>query len=243
MPKAIPHTAMYLAAGLGERMRPLTNNRPKPLVQLAGRPQIDYALDRLRDAGVRQVVINLHYLGAMIRGHLQARGQPEIIYSDESTRLLGAGGGVVKALPLLGDQAFFVHNCDSFWRDDGGTMLRRMAEIWDDARMDALLLIAKLDNATGFGLPGDYFMEADGKLRRNREKSDAAPFAYCGVQIAHPRLFANAPQGEFSTVELWDRAEQAGRLAGIELDVHWFHTGTPEALAAAEQFLNSARQT
>ncbi len=228
---------MYLAAGLGERMRPLTNDRPKPLVQLAGRPQIDYALDRLRDAGVMRVVINLHYLGGMIRDHLQTRRQPEIIYSDESTHLLGPGGGVVKALPLLGDQAFFVHNCDSFWRADGGHIFRRMADAWDEARMDALLLLARLGNASCFGGPGDYFMAGDGGLRRNSEKRDDAPYAYCGVQIAHPRLFADSPQGAFSTVQLWDRSEQAGRLFGMELDAHWFHTGTPEAITATEQFL------
>jgi len=235
---SVPHTAMYLAAGLGERMRPLTNDRPKPLVPLAGRPQIDYALDRLRDAGVTRVVINLHYLGGMIRDHLQTRQQPEIIYSDESGQLLGPGGGVVKALPLLGEQAFFVHNCDSFWRVDGGDIFRAMAAMWDEARMDALLLLAPLGNASCFEGPGDYFMTADGALRRNREKIDA-PYAYCGVQIAHPRLFADSPQGAFSTVQLWDRAEQAGRLFGMELDAHWFHTGMPEALTAAEQYLNS----
>ncbi len=239
MNSSVPRRAMYLAAGLGERMRPLTNDRPKPLVALAGRPQIDYALDRLQDAGVTRVVINLHYLGAMIRDHLRARATPEIIYSDESDRLLGAGGGVVKALPLLGDQAFFVHNCDSFWRADGGRILRHMGDAWDERRMDALLLLAPLTAATGFPGPGDYFMSGDGALRRNREKSGDAPFAFSGVQIAHPRLFDAAPAGEFSTVEVWDRAEKAGRLFGMTLDAHWFHTGTPEALGAAEQFLNS----
>ena len=238
MPTRPPRTAMYLAAGLGERMRPLTNDRPKPLVALAGRPQIDYALDRLRDAGVQRVVINLYYLGGMIRDHLRARQQPEIIYSDESDCLLGPGGGVVKALPLLGEQAFFVHNCDSFWGEDGGEVFRAMAAKWDDARMDALLLLTPLGNASCFEGPGDYFMTADGALLRNRAKHDA-PYAYCGVQIAHPRLFADSPKGAFSTVQLWDRAEQAGRLFGMKLDAHWFHTGTPEALTTAEQFLRS----
>lgn len=240
MKKPTPHTAMYLAAGLGERMRPLTNDRPKPLVPLAGRPQIDYALDRLVDAGVTRVVINLHYLGGMIRDHLRTRQQPEIIYSDETTQLLGPGGGVVKALPLLGDQAFFVHNCDSFWRADGGDIFRTMAQVWDEARMDALLLLAPLGNASYFEGPGDYSMTGEGTLARNREKRVGVPYAYCGVQICHPRLFANSPQGAFSTVQLWDRAEQAGRLFGIVMDAHWFHTGTPEALSAAEQFQNSA---
>lgn len=239
MIKPVPRTAMYLAAGLGERMRPLTNDRPKPMVALGGRPQIDYALDRLRDAGVTRVVINLHYLGGKIRDHLRLCTQPEIVFSDETDLLLGPGGGVVKALPLLGDEPFFVHNCDSFWRADGGAILHRMAEVWDEARMDALLLLAPLGNASHFEGPGDYFMDGDGAIRRNVAKVEA-PYAYCGVQIAHPRLFVDAPQGAFSTVQLWDRAEQAGRLFGMELDAHWFHTGTPEALAAAENYLNSA---
>lgn len=238
MNTAAPRTAMYLAAGLGERMRPLTNDRPKPLVPLAGRPLIDYALDQLQLAGVNRVVINLHYLGAMIRDHLRGRTRPEIIYSDETEKLLGAGGGVVKALPLLGEQAFFVHNCDSFWQDPGGEVLRGMMRFWDDARMDALLLIAPLGAAAGFDGPGDYYLAADGRPRRNREKSSGAPFAYCGVQIAHPRLFADAPQGTFSTVELWDRAENAGRLFGFEHTGKWFHTGTPEAITATEQYLS-----
>ncbi len=236
--KQAPRTAMYLAAGLGERMRPLTNDRPKPLVALAGRPMIDYALDRLRDAGVMRVVVNLHYLGGMLRAHLRDCRQPEIVFSDESGLLLGAGGGVVKALPLLGDDPFFVHNCDSFWLDGpGGNILHKMSQMFDAARMDALLLLAPLDAATGFDGPGDYFMAGDGALRRNRAKTDDADFAYCGVQIADPRLFAGAPQGAFSTVELWDRAETAGRLFGMALDARWFHVGTPDALDVTGQFL------
>ena len=235
--KQAPRTAMYLAAGLGERMRPLTNDRPKPLVALAGRPMIDYAMEQFQMAGVTRAVVNLHYLGGMIRDHLRGRTSPEIIYSDESAQLLGTGGGVVKALPLLGDQAFFVYNCDSFSQDPKGKILRAMARAWDETRMDALLLVAPLSAALSFEGPGDYFMAGDGRLRRNIEKSDAAPFAYCGVQIAHPRMFANAPQEAFSAVKLWDRSEQAGRLFGFQHSGRWFHTGTPEAIMAAEQFL------
>ncbi len=237
MNKAAPRMAMFLAAGLGERMRPLTNTVPKPLVSLAGRPMMDYALDRMRDAGITRIVVNLHYRGQQLRDHLRDCRQPEIIYSDESDQLLGAGGGVVKALPLLGVLPFFVHNCDSFWLDDDSNILSVMAQTFDEARMDALLLLAPLTRASGFDGPGDYYMSDDGALRRNREKSDAAPYAFCGVQIAHPRMFANAPQGPFSTVELWDRSEQSGRLFGLELDAHWFHVGAPEALRETEQFL------
>ncbi len=237
-----PRTAMYLAAGLGERMRPLTDHRPKPLVALAGRALMDYALDQLCAAGVTRVVVNLHYLGGMIREHLHDCRQPEIIFSDESAQLLGAGGGVLKALPLLGDAPFFVHNCDSFWRDPAAEVLRAMTGAFDAERMDALLLVAPLERASGFDGPGDYFMAANQKLRRNREKSLAAPYAFAGVYIAHPRLFEGAPRRPFSTVELWDRAEAAGRLAGFTHPGRWFHTGTPEALAIAEAELQHGQR-
>lgn len=230
---------MYLAAGLGERMRPLTDDRPKPLVALAGRPIIDYALERLHDAGVARVVVNLHYRGAMLREYLRQCREPEIIFSDESDELLGPGGGVVKALAALGNEPFYIHNCDSFWRDGNGNILRAMAQAFDPARMDALLLLSPLTRATGFDGPGDYTLYPEGGLRRNREKGEA-PFAYCGVQIAHPRLFAGAPAGPFSPVALWDRAEREGRLFGTVLDAPWFHVGTPDALRLTEQFL--ARQ-
>jgi len=227
---------MYLAAGLGERMRPLTNDRPKPLIEVAGKPLIDIALDTLADAGVELVVVNLHYRGQMIRDHLRARRRPQIIYSDESDLLLGPGGGVVKALPLLGGAPFFVHNCDSFWRDGIADALQNMSAMFDPARMDALLLAAPLGKAVGFDGPGDYFMAPGGALKRNVAKTDA-PYVYCGVMLCHPRLFANAPSGAFSTVQLWDRAERAGRLFGLVHDAPWFHLGTPGALAATEQLL------
>lgn len=231
-----PKTAIYLAAGLGERLRPLTSSRPKSLVQVAGRPLIDHALDNLTGAGVEKVVINLHYRGEMIRAHLRGRHLPEIIFSDETELLLGTGGGVVKALPLLGDAPFLVHNCDSFWRDGAADTLRRLAQMFDAARMDALLMITPLANAVGFEGHGDYFMGNDGTLRRNVAGA-GAPFVYCGVQICHKRLFADAPQGAFSTVHLWDRAERARRLFGLVHDAPWFHVGTPEALATAEKLL------
>lgn len=231
-----PNTAIYLAAGLGERLRPLTSLRPKALIQVAGRPLIDHALDNLVAAGAGRVVINLHYRGDMIRAHLRGRPRPEIIYSDETELLLGTGGGVVKALPLLGDAPFFVHNCDSFWRDGGPNTLRRLAHMFDASRMDALLMITPLANAVGFEGHGDYFMGGDGGLRRNVAGADA-PYVYCGVQICHKRLFADAPQGAFSTVHLWDRAERARRLFGLVHDAPWFHVGTPEALATAEKLL------
>lgn len=231
-----PRAAMYLAAGKGERMRPLTDVRPKPLIEVAGAPLIDHGLRRMAEVGVERVVINLHYRGDMIRAHLQDRAQPECVFSDESEELLGPGGGVARALPLLGDAPFFVHNCDSYWIEGVGLTLERMVQAWDSARMDALLLIAPLVDAIGFDSKGDYWMDQDGRLSRNRELV-MAPFAYCGVQICHPRLFDDAPSGPFSTVQLWDKAEEAGRLFGLRLDGVWFHIGTPGALAAAERYL------
>lgn len=235
-PKSAPKSAMYLGAGLGERMRPLTNDRPKPLIMVAGRPMIDTALDNLAANGVELVVINLHYRGEMIRDHLRARTHPQIVYSDETDMLLGPGGGVRKALPLLGDAPFFVHNCDSFWREQSAHTLQRMAQAFDASTMDALLMVTPLANAVSFEGPGDYFMSASGALRRNTAGA-AAPYAYCGVQICHPRLFADAPQGAFSTVRLWDNAERAGRLFGLRHDHTWFHVGTPEAVKLTEQIL------
>lgn len=231
-----PLRAMLLAAGKGERMRPLTDIRPKPLIKVAGRPLIDHALDRLAAAGVTEVVVNLHYRADMLRDHLRDRQAPRIVFSDETTRLLDTGGGVVNALPLLGDAPFFVHNCDSFWLEGVGSTLARMIARWDPERMDALMLVAPLVSAIGFDGPGDYAMDGCGRLTRNRERI-MAPFAYCGVQICSPALFADAPEGPFSTVRLWDRAEEAGRLFGLRLDGEWFHVGTPAALALTEQRL------
>lgn len=228
--------AMLLAAGKGERMRPLTDIRPKPLIKVAGKTLIDHALDRLAGVGVAEVVVNLHYRADMLRDHLDARDTPRVTFSDETARLLDTGGGVVKALPLLGDAPFFVHNCDSFWLEGVGSTLARMIVRWDPERMDALLLVAPLVSAIGFDGPGDYAMDGCGRLTRNRERI-MAPFAYCGVQICSPALFADAPEGPFSTVRLWDRAEEAGRLFGLRHDGEWFHVGTPDALALTEQRL------
>lgn len=229
-----PRRAMLLAAGKGERMRPLTDIRPKPLIKVAGRTLIDHALDRLATVGVTEVVVNLHYRGDMLRDHLCERNRPRIVFSDETAKLLDTGGGVVNALPLLGDAPFFVHNCDSFWLEGVGNTLAQMIARWDPAHMDALLLVAPLVSAMGFDGPGDYVMDSCGRLIRNRERI-MAPFAYCGVQICSPALFADAPAAPFSTVRLWDRAEEAGRLFGIRHDGEWFHVGTPAALALAEQ--------
>ena len=233
-----PKRAMLLAAGLGLRMRPLTETKPKPLVTLADKPLLDYVLDRLAGAGVETVVINVHYLAKQIEKHIKGRRTPKVIVSDETAALLDTGGGVAKALPLLGGEPFYVCNADSIFVPGGGTNLARLAAAFDPDRMDCLMLLATAANCLGYDGPGDFFMAPDGVLTRRRER-EIAPFAFTGTSIAHARLFAGAPKGKFSLNVLWDRAIEAGRLHGIRQDGYWMHIGSPEALREAEQLLAS----
>lgn len=234
-----PTTAMVLAAGLGTRMRPLTDVVPKPLVRLGGRPLVDHVLDRLQAAGIRRAVVNVHYLAEKLEVHLATRREPEIIISDERGVLLDTGGGVVRALPLLGDAPFVIHNSDSVWIEDGGSNIARLIGAWDGARMDALLLVARTAHSLGYDGDGDFTMAADGRLER-RAKGTTAPLVFAGVSIAHPRLFDGAPGGAFSLNAPWDRAIAAGRLFGLPLQGHWMHVGTPEALRDAERIVSRA---
>ena len=231
-----PERAMIMAAGLGTRMRPLTDDKPKPLVKVAGRTLIDHALDRLVAAGVKMAVVNVHYMAQMIVDHLSKRHDIEIVFSEENDALLGTGGGVVKALPHFKNEPFFIMNSDTVWVEGIGHALDRMLARWDADTMDALLMMAAMTTALGFEGPGDFNMAADGKLSRVDERR-LSPFAYPGVQIAHPRLFNNAPKGGFSTNRMWDIAIEASRLYGVRLDGVWIHVGTPEAVAEAEAFL------
>jgi MurNAc alpha-1-phosphate uridylyltransferase len=228
--------AMIMAAGLGTRMRPLTDDRPKPLVEVAGKTLIDHALDRLVAAGVELVVVNVHYKAAMVRAHLAGREDVEITYSDESDGLLGTGGGVAKALAQFAGEPFFVHNSDSIWIEGAGVALERLKAAWDAERMDALLLMATMVTSIGYEGPGDFMMDGLGRLKRVPQRR-LSPFAYPGVQIVHPRLFADAPAGLFSTNLLWDRAIERERLFGMRLDGVWIHVGTPQAVAEAEAYL------
>lgn len=232
-----PGSAMVLAAGYGRRMRPLTEDRPKPLIRVAGRAMLDRVLDRLRAFGVRRVVVNHHHLGAMIEAHLAGRGDLEISFSPEA-ELLDTGGGVAKALPLLGAQPFFVVNGDVIWLDGLTPAFARLAAAWDDGRMDALLLLHPVVTAYGYDGIGDYFASPLGALSRRRERQ-VAPFIFAGLQILSPRLFRGAPDGAFSLNRLYDRAEADGRLWGLRHDGEWFHVGTPEALAEVEDVLRS----
>jgi MurNAc alpha-1-phosphate uridylyltransferase len=228
-----PQTAMVLAAGRGERMRPLTDAMPKPLVQVAGRALIDHVLDRLAEAGVARAVVNIHYLGEQIERHLQARRRPQILLSDERGLLLDTGGGVVKALPQLGGAPFFHINADTIWIDGAAPNLARLAEAFDPATMDALLLLAPAVGSIGYAGPGDFAMGADGRLR-SRGEGETTPYVYAGAAILAPALLKDAPQGAFSLTELFTRAAIAGRLHGLRLEGLWMHVGTPQAIAAAE---------
>ena len=233
---SVPKTAMVLAAGLGERMRPITDTLPKPLVPVRGRPMLDIILDRLTDAGVTKAVVNLHYLGEMIAEHLSGRDAPAVVFSREDDRL-ETGGGIRKALSLLGEDAFFALNGDVCWLDGLTPALRRLAAAWDDEKMDALLLLHPTAFALGYEGVGDYVMAPDGRLRRRRER-EVAPFIFAGIQILHPRLFADAPEGSFSLNILYDKAQEQGRLWGIRHDGEWFHVGTPESLREVEDALH-----
>ena len=224
---------MVMAAGLGTRMRPLTDARPKPLVEVAGKPLIDYVLDKLADAGVATAVVNVHYFADQIEQHLAARKKPEIVISNERAKLLGTGGGVVNALPQLGGGPFFHVNSDTLWLDSVSPNLNRLAESFDPARMDALLLLAATTNSIGYSGRGDYAMASDSTLRRRKE-NEVVPFVFAGVAILSPALFAGAPSGDFSLTSLFDRAGEAGRLMGVRLEGLWMHVGTPDAVLAAE---------
>ncbi len=231
--------AMIMAAGLGTRMRPLTNDRPKPLVALAGRPMIDHVLTHLAQAGIRRAVVNVHYLPDMLTAHLGAQHlDVDIAISDESALLLETGGGLVKAAPLLGDAPFFCINSDNIWTDEGEAALTRMKAAWDDAQMDALLLLVPQDKAHNHAGKGDFFLSEAGRPAR-RGDEDSAPFIFTGIQIVSKRLLGNAPDGAFSTNILWDRAIAAGRLYALEHKGHWFDVGTPAAIAPTEDFLAS----
>jgi MurNAc alpha-1-phosphate uridylyltransferase len=233
----IPVTrAMIMAAGLGTRMRPLTDDRPKPLVTVRGRTLIDHAIDRLVAAGITMVVVNLHYKASQLRDHLERRGDVEIRLSLETDELLGTGGGVVKALPHFEGKPFFILNSDSIWVEGYNRALTMMQHVWDAERMDGLLLLAAMTTAMGYEGRGDFRLSADGRLARVPERM-TSPFAYPGVQIVHPRLFADPPEGPFSTNLMWNRAIAKGRLFGVRLDGVWIHVGTPEAREEAEAYL------
>jgi N-acetyl-alpha-D-muramate 1-phosphate uridylyltransferase len=224
-----PKSAMVLAAGLGTRLRPVTDHLPKPLVEIAGKPLLDHAIDRLAAAGVERVVVNLHYKGEMIAARLAERQHPKIELSREET-LLETGGGVKHALRLL-DDAFFVVNSDILWLDGLIPALGRLASAFNAKKMDAVLLLQRTISAIGYDGRGDYFLDPLGRPRRRGER-EVAPYIFAGIQILHRRLFAGIDDTVFSSKRLYDRAEDGGRLGAIVHDGEWFHVGTPEGLDA-----------
>jgi MurNAc alpha-1-phosphate uridylyltransferase len=231
--ETVPRRAMVLAAGLGTRMRPFNGEIPKPLVRVGGKALIDHVLDRLAAAGVERAIVNVHHLADQIEQHVAARRAPQIVISDERGKLLGTGGGIVKALPELGTAPFLLINSDTIWVEGVKPNLGRLAAAFAPARMDALLLLAPTATSIGYAGRGDFAMTAEGRLSRRGERA-VVPFVYAGAAILTPALFAGAPAGAFSLTKLFDDDAEAGRLYGLRLEGVWMHVGTPEAVAAAE---------
>ncbi|WP_201838193.1 nucleotidyltransferase family protein [Microvirga zambiensis] len=236
-----PRKAIILAAGLGKRMLPITATIPKPLVKVAGRTLIDFALDKLHEAGVESVVVNVHHFADMLEAHLRTRETPHVVISDERGELLETGGGVKKALPLLGGDPFITFNSDSLWIETQEPNLQRLVRAWDPDRMDILMLVAPLSTSIGFEGRGDFHMDDGGRLRR-RGTDPSAPFAYAGVAIVKPELVHGTPQGAFSANAFYDRAIAKDRLYGLCMEGQWLHVGEPQAIAEAEKCLAASQR-
>ncbi len=237
-PNAID-AVMILAAGLGTRMRPLTDATPKPLLKFAGRAMLDHVLDSFAAGGVTRAVVNAHYLGEQIIAHAGSRAAPVITISDEREKLLDSGGAIKKALPLLGRDTFFTANADAVWRDMPGAIpaLHRMMQFWNPNIMDTLLLLAPKERAVGFDGPGDYFITDNGKLSF-RAARPSAPYVFASVMISKADVYANRAEEIFSCKTIWDEQESAGRLYGIVHEGIWVHCSTPADIAAADAALS-----
>ncbi len=237
MPSPTPTTAMVFAAGLGRRMRPITDTTPKPLVEVAGRALIDHCLDRFADNGVARAVVNVHWLADRIEAHLARRKTPRIVISDERGQLLDQGGAVKRALPLIGAAPFFLCNTDAFWIEGPRSNLRRLAEAFDAQTMDAILMVAASAGAVGVDWPGDFTLDREGRLTA-REPRHVAPFVYTGVGIIKPQLFEDVADDVFRLAPFIFRAAEQGRLYGLRLDGLWLHVGRPESIAEAERAID-----
>ncbi|WP_075291912.1 nucleotidyltransferase family protein [Pararhizobium arenae] len=230
------HNAMVLAAGLGTRLRPITDTMPKPLVKIAGRPMIDYVLDLLQQAGVTKAVVNIHHFAEQMEAHLEGRKTPKILFSDERTQLMNSGGGLVKGLRLLEDGPVLVMNADLFWvgeTPEKPSNLERLVSFFDPQKMDMALLCVRNEDTTGHNGKLDFSLAPDGTLSRYRD-SMPNPVVYAGAIALDSRLFADAPSDAFNLNIYFDKAIEKGRLYGIVLDGHWMTVGTPEAIAPAE---------
>ncbi len=235
MKPLVTDAAMVMAAGLGTRMRPLTDTRPKPLVSVAGKPLIDHALDRLAEAGIARAVVNVHHFADAVEAHVRERTVPQVTISDERDQLLETGGGMVKAQPLL-PEPFFCVNSDNIWLDGPRNAFHELSDAWDPQRMDALLLLVAHTRACNFAGTGDFHMDGRGRLSRRRA-ARVAPFIFTGIQLVAKRLLRDAPDGPFSTNLLWDRAIEERRLYGMAFTGLWFEVGTPEAIRPTEAVL------
>lgn len=233
---AVPDTAMVFAAGLGTRMRPLTNDRPKALVEVAGKAMIDHVLDKLAQIGVQRAVVNVHHFADRLREHLATRTAPHIIISDETDTLLETGGGLVRALPLLGRGPIITMNADPLWRDDGGAGLKSLADNFDPETMDALLLLARHHDAVGFEKAGDFTMDPQGHIAR-RGSAPEAPYIYAGAQILNLNTMAGRVEERFSLNRIWDDSLPKSRVYGVVLNNQWLHVGDPKARDEAEAIL------
>jgi N-acetyl-alpha-D-muramate 1-phosphate uridylyltransferase len=237
VPAEVPRTAMIMAAGLGKRMRPLTATRPKPLIEVNGKALLDHVLDKLRHAGVRTVVVNVHYLADALEAHLRSRDYGlEVVISDERDLLMETGGGLVRAAPLIDSDPFLALNSDNLWIDGPADTLKLLASHWDGGTMDALLLLVPQARALNHKGLGDFHMDASGRIRR-RQRSHVAPFVFTGIQIVSKRLLRDAPEGPFSTNILWDRAIEEGRCFGAVHQGLWFDVGTPQSIQLTETAL------
>ena len=240
VPAEVPRTAMIMAAGLGKRMRPLTATRPKPLIEVAGQALLDHVLDRLRAAGVAKVVVNVHYLADAVEAHLASRKHGlDVVISDERKLLMETGGGLIQAAELIDADPFLAINSDNLWVDGPADTLKLLASHWDDAKMDALLLVVPLARARNHRGMGDFHMDRNGRLRR-RAKSRVAPFVFTGIQMLAKRLLRDAPEGPFSTNLLWNRAIEEGRCFGAVHQGLWFDVGTPKSIKLTETALEDA---
>jgi N-acetyl-alpha-D-muramate 1-phosphate uridylyltransferase len=233
----IPKTAMVFAAGLGQRMRPITEKTPKPLIKVGGKALIDHSLDRLAEVGVERAIVNVHYLADQVEAHLAKRKKPTIVISDERAKLLDQGGGIKRVLPEIGDAPFFLCNTDAFWLEGPRANLGRLAAAWDPARMDVALLVAATVAAVGVDWPGDFTMTADGRLVRRQER-EVAPYVYAGMAIVNPALFRRQEEDVFRLAPIFFEAAEKGRLIGVRGDGAWLHVGYPDAIAEAERAID-----
>ncbi|WP_371514419.1 nucleotidyltransferase family protein [Novosphingobium sp. TH158] len=235
--KAVPETAMIMAAGKGTRMMPLTKDRPKPLVRVAGTTLLDHVLVHLRNAGVGRIVVNVHYMADQIEAHLAAHaGDFAVTVSDERALLLDTGGGLVQARDMIAGDPFICVNADNWWTDSGDNAFRRMADMWDGDRMDVLMLVVPFERAGNTQGTGDFDLDEQGRLSREGGKR-ARPYVWTGVQMLSKRLIVDAPEAVFSTNVFWDRAIAAGRCFGLVHEGQWFDVGYPEAIGMTEAAL------